>query len=375
MSEQPEQLKIKALQELEGVTSADKLEQWRVRYLGRKGELTLILRSLAELPPDERKTLGARANQTKVSLEEALKQKEQVIKEAQLVAAKKGGIDITLPGRPLPAGRLHPITQTLHEICDIFSAMGFQVVEGPEAEWDYYNFEALNIPPEHPARDTQSTFWIAHGTGNREKSASVNTGTIGAVSPSVRYEMEGGEKPMLLRTQTTSVTARTIAEVGEGKRQLPIMVVEPGKVYRYEATDATHGWMLYQIDGLVVDKHITMADLKGALYEFVHRYFGADRKVRFRADYFPFVEPGVEVAIECAICRGDGCRLCGDSGWIEIAGAGMTHPDVLRRGGIDPDVYTSFAFGMGADRTVMLRYGVDDIRLFYGSDLRFLRQF
>jgi len=375
MAQEPEQLKTKALQELAVITSPDGLEQWRVRYLGRKGELTLILRSLAELPVEERKSFGARANQAKASLEEALQQREQAISAAQASAVRKDAVDITLPGRPIPIGRLHPITQTIHEICDIFSAMGFQIVEGPEAEWDYYNFEALNIPAEHPARDTQSTFWVAPWTGDREKAAPAGAGKAEAISPPVRYQMEGGEKPMLLRTQTTSVTARTIAEVGEGKRQLPIMVVQPGKVYRYEATDATHGWMLYQIDGLVVNKNITMADLKGTLYEFAHRYFGSDRKVRFRTDFFPFVEPGVEVAIECAICRGDGCRLCGSSGWIEVMGAGMTHPDVLRRGGIDPDVYTSFAFGMGVDRAVMLRYGVDDIRLFYGSDLRFLRQF
>ena len=341
MSEQPEQLKTKALKELDGIDGISELEQWRVRYLGRKGELTLILRGLAGLPPEERKALGAQANQVKASLEDALKQKEQALNEAQLAAAKRETIDITLPGRPFHLGRLHPITQTLQEICDIFASMGFLVVEGPEAEWDYYNFEALNMPAEHPARDSQSTFWLE---------------TVG--------------KPMLLRTQGTATSARVIETM-----KPPIRVVEPGKVYRYEATDASHGWMLHQIDGLAVDKNITMADLKGVLYEFAHRYFGADRKVRFRCDYFPFVEPGVEIAIECAICRGKGCRLCGNSGWIEILGAGMTHPEVLRRGGIDPDVYTSFAFGIGVDRMSMLRYGIDDIRLFYGSDLRFLRQF
>lgn len=371
MAEQLEQLKTKALQELAGITSPGDLEQWRVRYLGRKGELTLILRSLGGLSPEERKALGAQANQVKASLEDALKEREQAIAAAQAAAAaRKEAIDITLPGRPFPAGRLHPITQTLHEICDIFSSIGFQVVEGPEAEWDYYNFEALNIPAEHPARDTQSTFWIAYGTESKGKAASISDGTSEALSPSVRYEIEGGQKPMLLRTQTTSVTARTIETM-----RPPIRVVEPGKVYRYEATDATHGHMFHQIDGLVVDKGITMADLKGTLYEFAHRYFGTNRKVRFRCDYFPFVEPGVEVAIECAVCRGDGCRLCGSSGWIEILGAGMTHPDVLRRGGIDPDEYTSFAFGIGIERLPMLRYGVDDLRLFYGSDLRFLKQF
>jgi phenylalanyl-tRNA synthetase alpha chain len=275
-----------------------------------------------------------------------LSQKEQALREVQLATHSKGEvIDISLPGRPLPTGRLHPITQTLNEICDIFVSMGFQIVEGPDVEWDYYNFEALNIPEEHPARDTMSTSWVDCQT-------------------------ESGERTMLLRTHTTSVTARTI----EGMEP-PIRVIEPGKVYRYEASDATHVPMFYQIDGLAVDKNITMADLKGTLYEFARRFFGEERKVRFRCDYFPFVEPGIEMAIECLVCNGKGCRLCGNSGWIEILGAGMTHPQVLQRGGIDPEVYQSFAFGIGIERLPMLRYGIDDIRLFYGSDLRFLRQF
>jgi len=223
--------------------------------------------------------------------------------------------------------------------------MGFQIVEGPEVEWDYYNFEALNIPEEHPARDTMSTSWVDKQTDSEER-------------------------PRLLRTHTTSVTARTIESM-----KPPIRVIEPGKVYRYEASDATHVPMFHQIDGVAVDKDITMADLKGTLYEFARRFFGEERKVRFRGDYFPFVEPGVEMAIECLVCSGKGCRLCGNSGWIEILGAGMTHPQVLQRGGIDPEVYHSFAFGIGIDRLPMLRYGIDDVRLFYSNDLRFLRQF
>jgi len=262
-----------------------------------------------------------------------------------IVSGKRGIVDITLPGCPFPVGHLHPITQTLYEICDIFVSMGFQVGEGPDVEWDYYNFEALNIPEEHPARDTMSTSWID-------------------------FKTDVGERPMLLRTHTTSVTARIIESM-----EPPIRAVEPGRVYRYEASDATHTTMFHQIDGLAVDKGITMADLKGTLYEFARRFFGEDRKVRFRCDYFPFVEPGIEMAIECSVCGGKGCRLCGNSGWIEILGAGMTHPQVLRRGGIDPEVYTGFAFGMGIDRLPMLRYGIDDTRLFYSSDLRFLRQF
>ena len=346
MLQQLEELKSNALQELEGINNIKELESWRVHYLGKKSPLTGILRSLTALPLAERKAVGAYANQVKVLLEDNSKQKGQALRELQLAAdTKKEAIDITLPGRPFPIGHLHPITQTLDEISDIFASMGFQIVEAPDVEWDYYNFEALNIPEEHPARDTMSTSWVDSIT-------------------------DSSERPMLLRTHTTSVTARVI----EGMKP-PIRVIEPGKVYRYEASDATHTPMFHQIDGLAVDKGITMADLKGTLYEFARRFFGEDRKVRFRCDYFPFVEPGVEMAIECLVCSGSGCRLCGNSGWIEILGAGMTHPQVLQRGGIDPDEYTSFAFGMGIDRLPMLRYGIDDIRLLYGSDLRFLRQF
>ena len=346
MLKQLEELKLKALQELENINNTKELESWRVHYLGKKSPLTGILRSLATLPIAERKNVGARANQTKTELEDNFQQKEQALREVQLTThAKKETIDISLPGRPLPTGRLHPITQTLNEICDIFISMGFQVVEGPDVEWDYYNFEALNIPEEHPARDTMSTSWVDSQTGS-------------------------GERAMLLRTHTTSVSARTIESM-----KPPIRVIEPGKVYRYEASDATHIPMFHQIDGVAVDKDITMADLKGTLYEFARRFFGEERKVRFRCDYFPFVEPGIEMAIECLVCNGKGCRLCGNSGWIEILGAGMTHPQVLQRGGIDPEVYQSFAFGIGIERLPMLRYGIDDIRLFYGSDLRFLKQF
>jgi len=341
-----EELKLKALQELGDISNFKELESWRVHYLGKKSPLTSILRGLATLPLAERKTAGAQANQVKSDLEDSLRQKEQALREVQLAAhSKREVIDISLPGRPLPTGRLHPITQTLNEICDIFISMGFQIVEGPDVEWDYYNFEALNIPAEHPARDTMSTSWVD-------------------------YHTESDERAMLLRTHTTSVTAR-VAE----RMEPPIRVIEPGKVYRYEASDATHIPMFYQIDGLAVDKNITMADLKGTLYEFARRFFGEERKVRFRCDYFPFVEPGIEMAIECLVCSGKGCRLCGNSGWIEILGAGMTHPQVLQRGGIDPEVYQSFAFGIGIERLPMLRYGIDDIRLFYSSDLRFLRQF
>ncbi len=345
MLKQLEDLRLNALQELEDINNIKELESWRVRYLGRKSELTNILRGLAALPLEDKKAVGAQANEVKSCLEDSLGQKRQALRELELVTSAEGEhIDATLPGRHLPVGRLHPITQTLYEICGIFASMGFQVVDGPEVERDYYNFEALNISKEHPARDNMSTSWVD-------------------------FELENKE-PVLLRTHTTSVSARTIEAA-----KPPIRVIAPGRVYRYEASDATHIPMFYQIDGLVVDKGITMADLKGTLYEFSRRFFGEDRKVRFRCDYFPFVEPGVEIAIECLVCGGKGCRLCSNSGWIEILGAGMTHPQVLQRGGIDPDIYTSFAFGMGIERLPMLRYGIDDIRLFYGSDLRFLRQF
>jgi phenylalanyl-tRNA synthetase alpha chain len=343
MLDQLDELKSNALKELEVVGQTKELEAWRVRYLGKKSRLTNILRGLAQLPIEERKNVGALANRLKAEFEERLNQKTQLLKQA--LAGGGEAIDITLPGRPYPAGRRHPLTQTIAEICDIFGSMGFQVVEGPEVEWDYYNFEALNIPRHHPARDSMATLWVD-------------------------AESENGERDMLLRTHTTAVDIRVMEEMSP-----PIRVVEPGKVYRYEASDATHVSMFHQIDGLAVDKNITMADLKGTLYEFARRFFGEDRKVRFRCDYFPFVEPGVEMAIECLVCRGSGCRLCGNSGWIEILGAGMTHPRVLERSGIDPREYTSFAFGMGIDRLPMLRYGIDDIRLLYGSDLRFLRQF
>ncbi|MFC1965058.1 phenylalanine--tRNA ligase subunit alpha [Chloroflexota bacterium] len=346
MQQQLEEIKSNALRELESIAIAKELESWRVHYLGKKSALTGILRSLATLPLDERKAVGIYANQVKQLLEKNLKQKEQALREVRLAAGTaKEVFDITLPGRPFSMGHLHPITQTLDEICGIFMSMGFQIVEGPDVEWDYYNFEALNISAEHPARDNMSTSWVDSETA-------------------------GGDKPMLLRTHTTSVTARVIESM-----QPPIRVIEPGKVYRYEASDATHVPMFHQIDGLAVDKGITMADLKGTLYEFARRFFGEERKVRFRCDYFPFVEPGIEMAIECVVCNGKGCRLCGNSGWIEILGAGMTHPQVLQRGGIDPKVYSSFAFGIGIDRLPMLRYGIDDVRLLYSNDLRFLRQF
>ncbi|MBI4302290.1 MAG: phenylalanine--tRNA ligase subunit alpha [Chloroflexi bacterium] len=345
MTEELERFKAQALSELEAIAETGELEAWRIRHLGRKSPLTGILRGLATLPLEERRRLGAAANELKVFLEESLAQKRQALREAEtarLLAA--AALDVTLPGRPWPQGGLHITTQIQREVCDIFVAMGFQVAEGPEVEWDYYNFEALNIPKDHPARDMWATLWID-------------------------YERDG-ERPMLLRTHTSPVQIRVMEQT-----RPPVRVVVPGKVYRYEATDATHEWMFYQIEGLAVDANITMADLKGTLFQFARRLFGPERRVRFRCDYFPFVEPGVDMSIDCFVCGGKGCRLCSESGWIEILGAGMVHPNILRRVGYDPEVYSGFAFGMGLERIAMLRHGIDDIRLFYANDLRFLRQF
>jgi len=346
VSQQLEEIRKAAIGELGSAGDTRELEAWRVRHLGKKSRLNGVLRSLSGLPLDERKAVGAAANGLKVELENELGQREQAIRQERLSAsAGDKGVDISLPGRSFPAGRLHPVTQVYQEINDIFVSMGFEVVEGPEVEWDYYNFEALNIPAEHPARDTMATLWIDSEAGS-----------------------DGRFR--LLRTHTSPMQIRVME-----KTSPPVRIVVPGKVYRYEATDATHIPMFHQLEGLAVDKGITLADLKGTLYEFARRFFGEDRRVRFRCDYFPFVEPGVEMAIECAVCKGKGCRLCGDSGWIEILGAGMVHPRVLERVNIDPEVYTGFAFGMGIERMPMLRYGINDIRLFYGNDLRFLRQF
>jgi len=340
------EINSRAIDELRSLSNLKELEAWRVRYLGKKSELTQLLRGLAALPMDKRKVMGASANELRATLERQYSEKRDAIKELafqDIEIAAIGKKDVSLPGRPIPLGRLHPTTQMVQQICDIFTSLGFQSVEGPEVEWDYYNFEALNIPPDHPAHDMFATFWI---------------------------DTKPDQRPMLLRTHTSPMQIRVMEQT-----RPPVRVVVPGKVYRYEATDATHESMFYQIEGLAVDENITFSDLKGTLYEFAKRLFGEERRVRFRCDYFPFVEPGVEMAIDCMACGGSGCRLCSDTGWIEILGAGMVHPDVLRRVDYDPEVYTGFAFGLGLERIPMLRYGIDDIRLFYSNDLRFLSQF
>jgi phenylalanyl-tRNA synthetase alpha chain len=345
INQQIELLKAASLAGLRDISQVKDLEPWRVRHLGKKSQLTEILRSLSSLPIEERKEAGARGNALKMEIEAAYKEKEAALRQQEASSGSEA-IDITLPGRPFPEGHLHPVSQVLTEVSDIFAGMGFQVVEGPEVEWDYYNFDALNIPPEHPSRDNMATFWLE----------------------APPKQPEGWR--MLLRTHTSPMQIRTMEKV-----KPPVRIVVPGRVFRYEATDATHLSMFTQIEGLAVDKGITFADLKGTLYEFARRFFGPERAVRFRTDFFPFVEPGAEMAVECAVCRGGGCRLCGSSGWIEILGAGMVHPRVLERVGIDPAVYSGFAFGMGIERIPMLHYGIDDIRHFYSGDLRFLEQF
>ena len=347
-AESIEEITISASAELERLENLEAVDQWRVSYLGRRGTLTTVLRGLSSLEVGERRTVGALANQAKNTLEERLEERVRQINEAALTrSANQDRLDVTLPGRPALEGRLHPTTQIVREICSAFVAMGFGVVEGPEVEWDHYNFEMLNIPKGHPARDMWNTLWVD-------------------------YEDRAGEQAMLLRTHTSPMQARVMEN-----QEPPIRVVVPGKCYRYEATDATHEWHFYQVEGLAVGEGITFADLKGTLYEFARRMFGEERQIRFRCDYFPFVEPGVDMSIDCFACEGDGngCRICRDSGWIEIMGAGMIHPKVLEGVGYDTERYTGFAFGMGPERIAMLKYGIDDIRHFYSNDLRFLRQF
>ena len=343
-NESLEEIESQALSDLGAVADGDALERWRVAYLGRRGRLTRVLRGLADLPLEERKRVGDRANRLKQELEGEVREKRARLAQSATEALIAERIDVTLPGPPLPSGRLHPTTQTLRDVLDCFVSMGFQVVEGPEIEWDHYNFEALRIPRDHPARDMWDTLWID-------------------------YEKDG-ERPMLLRTHTSPNQIRIMEQT-----QPPIRVVVPGKCYRYEATDPTHEWMMTQVEGLAVDEGISIADLKGTLAEFARRIFGPDRKVAFGCDYFPFVEPGMELRIDCFLCGGDGCRTCSRTGWIEILGAGMVHPEILEAVGYDSERYTGFAFGLGIERIAMLRHGIEDIRLFYANDLRFLSQF
>ena len=351
MQQQLDDLRASAIASLDAVATLASLEEWRIAYLGRKGPLSQVLRGLGDLPADERRAAGARANEVKTLLEERFAEKAVTFQDAAVATiAQTEAIDITLPGRRPVAGHLHPTTRIIREITRAFADMGFQTVEGPEVEWDYYNFEALNIPPGHPARDMWDTLWLDN------------------LMPAGQAPDE--QRAMLMRTHTSPMQIRHMET-----HKPPVRVIVPGKVYRHEATDATHEWHFHQVEGLAVDEGVSFADLKGTLFEFARRMFGVQRKVRFRCDYFPFVEPGAEMAIDCFVCEGKGCRVCSHSGWIEIMGAGMVHPDVLRRVKVDPARYTGYAFGIGVERIAMLKYGIEDIRLFYGNDLRFLRQF
>jgi phenylalanyl-tRNA synthetase alpha chain len=335
-SEAVKELETTALQEIQGANCPEDLELLRVQYLGRKGALTTILRGLGKLDPEVRRRVGQEANRVKVALEEVLEQALRALKEEARRAASRA-VDVTLPGRRALRGRIHPLNQIMAEVCDIFLHLGFEAVVGPEVELDWYNFEALNLPPDHPARDMQDTFYF--------------------------------NDKVLLRTHTSPMQIRTME-----KRQPPVRIIAPGKVYRRDS-DITHSPMFHQVEGLLVDRGITFADLKGVLTAFVHQMFGPEVGVRFRPSYFPFTEPSAEVDIECVICRGEGCRVCKTTGWLEVLGSGMVHPAVFEAVGYDPETYTGFAFGLGIERIAMLKYGIDDIRLFFDNDLRFLRQF
>jgi phenylalanyl-tRNA synthetase alpha chain len=336
-------LRSRALNELSSACDDASLEQWRIAYLGRQGAVTKILRGLGELPSEQRRSAGAAANALHGDLEAALEARQAEVQRLAMAQIEAGSIDVSLPGHKGLVGRLHPITQTARDMLAALGEMGFQVAEGPEVEWEYYNFDALRIPPHHPSRDSQDTFWVDHSAQ---------------------------EKRVLLRTQTSPNQIRFME-----KHEPPIRVAVPGRTYRVEATDATHEWMFAQIELLAVDEGINMSHMKGTLTQLAQSIFGRDRPVRFRCHYFPFVEPGAEVDIQCDLCKGAGCRSCGNEGWLEICGAGMVHREILENVGYDADRYTGFAAGFGIERVAMLRHSIDDIRYFYTNDLRFLRQF
>lgn len=324
---------------LSELNTIQSLEDVRISVLGKKGELTQVLRQMGSLSAEERPVIGALANEIRTAIENALSEKKDaLLKEERQQKLKEEVLDVTMAGRRQEIGGLHPITKVLEEIKDIFMGMGFSVAEGPDVELDYYNFEALNIPKEHPARDTQDTFYISDN--------------------------------VVLRTQTSPIQIRVMEQ-----SRPPIRIIAPGRVYRSDAVDATHSPVFHQVEGLVVDKGITMADLKGTLEQFLKSLYGQEAKIRLRPHHFPFTEPSAEVDVSCFVCGGKGCRVCKGEGFIELLGAGMVHPDVLRRCNIDPEVYSGFAFGLGLERIVMRRMNIDDMRLLYENDVRFLKQF
>ena len=332
-------IKEAAFNEISTAENSGTLEEIRVKYLGKKGELTTILRGMGALSKEERPVVGKLVNEAKNEVEERLEEVSKNIKEKEKNAKLASEvIDISLPGKRNVIGKRHPLDLTLESMKEIFISMGFTIEEGPEVELDHYNFEALNIPKDHPARSEQDTFYINDN--------------------------------IVLRTQTSPVQVRTME-----KQQPPIKMISPGKVYRSDAVDATHSPIFYQMEGLVIDKGVTFADLKGTLELFAKKMFGDKVVTKFRPHHFPFTEPSAEMDATCFVCGGEGCRVCKGSGWIEILGCGMVHPEVLRNCGVDPEVYSGFAFGFGVDRMVMLKYGIDDIRLLYESDMRFLNQF
>jgi phenylalanyl-tRNA synthetase alpha chain len=324
-----------ALAEIGAAKTPEDVESLSVKYLGRKGLVTLYLRGLSDLPVEERPQAGKRANEVKVALENAVAEARKACDA--MAESSDDGIDVTLPGRTVSPGRLHPLTQITQEICGIFTKLGFSIVEGPEIESDYYNFEALNIPKHHPARDMQDTFYISENT--------------------------------VLRTHTSPTQPRVME-----KQAPPVRIIAPGKVYRCDS-DITHTPMFHQVEGLLVDEDVSFGDLKGILTTFVHQMFDTETSLRFRPSFFPFTEPSAEVDIRCVICRGKGCRVCSQTGWLEVLGAGMVHPAVFENVGYDTKKYTGFAFGMGVERITMLKYGIDDIRKYFENDFRFLRQF
>lgn len=339
MQEKLKEIKEKALEELNNVKDSGAIEDIKVKYLGKKGELTTILRSMGNLSKEERPVVGKLVNDVKKILEEKIEDIVSNIKEKEKkIKLENEIIDVTLPGNKIEIGKRHPLELTLERVKDIFISMGFSIEDGPEVELDYYNFEALNIPKNHPAKSEQDTLYI--------------------------------NDKVLLRTQTSPVQIRVME-----KQEPPIKMISPGKVYRADSVDATHSPIFYQMEGLVVAKGVTFADLKGTLELFAKKMFGDKVKTKFRPHHFPFTEPSAEMDATCFVCGGKGCNVCKGSGWIELLGCGMVHPNVLRNCGIDPEVYSGFAFGFGIDRMVMLSYGLDDIRLLYESDMRFLNQF
>lgn len=335
MEDELNRLEQEALADLERITGIDGLEPFRVKFLGRKGRFSTVMRRLGQAPPEDRPRLGQLANSARSRIEQLYEQKKKALEPS--AAESKSAVDLSLPGRYLPFGKLHPVTQVMEEICAIFEGMGFAVAEGPDVELDHYNFAALNIPEHHPARAMHDTFYVSES--------------------------------ILLRTHTSPMQARIMEA-----QDPPLRYIAPGKVYRCDS-DITHTPMFHQVEGFLVDRRVSFADLKGVLTSFTRRMFKDDLALRFRPSFFPFTEPSAEVDIACVICGGKGCRVCKRTGWLEILGAGLIDPEVLKMVNYDPDAYSGFAFGLGVERIAMLKYGIDDIRLFYENDLRFLGQF